>query len=164
MSEEKVMDKKESIDEKGDVKAENQEKKQEKKVKNTLENIEKKLLEVQNNNGKFPDFNVGDTIRVYVKIIEGDKQRIQPYEGVVIGFKHGGIRKTFTVRRVSHNVAIERIFPYHSPYIDKIELVKKGKVRRAKLYYLRGKFGRAASILEKVNQANSDNKTEESSQ
>jgi len=120
-----------------------------KKIKNNLMDVEKSILELSNNNGKFPNFNVGDTIRVYVKIIEGDKQRIQPYEGIVIGFRHGGIRRSFIVRRISQNVAIEKIFPYHSPYIEKIEVVKKGKVRRAKLNYLRGKFGRSALVTEK---------------
>jgi len=121
-----------------------------KKVKNTLEEVEKFLFNEQNNKGKFPDFQVGDTIRVYVKIIEGDKQRIQPYEGTVIADKHGGVRRSFTVRRVSYGVAIERVFPYHSPFIEKVELVRRGRVRRAKLYYLRGRFGRSAVVTEKV--------------
>lgn len=121
-----------------------------KKIKNTMEEVEKLLLGEQSNNKKFPNFQIGDTVRVYVKIIEGDKQRIQPYEGIVMADKHGGIRRSFTVRRVSYGVAIERVFPYYSPYIEKIELVRKGRVRRAKLYYLRGRFGRSAVVTEKV--------------
>ena len=121
-----------------------------KPVKNNISDIEKSLLDEQNNLKKFPEFDVGDTIKVYVKIIEGDKQRLQPYEGVVLAIKHGGPRKTFTVRRISYGVAIERVFPLHSPFIEKIEMVRKGKVRRAKLYYLRGRFGRSAVITEKV--------------
>ena len=121
-----------------------------KPVKNTMESIEKNLLESQNNFNKLADFNVGDTVKVYVKIVEGDKQRVQPYIGVVIAIKHGGNRKTFTVRRISYNVAIERVFPYHSPFIEKIEIVRKGRVRRSKLYYLRGRFGRSAVVSEKV--------------
>lgn len=99
---------------------------------------------------RFNEFNVGDTVRVHVKIVEGDKQRIQPYEGVVLAKKHGGIQKTFMVRRVSQGVAIERVFPFSSPFIEKVEIVRKGRVRRAKLYYLRGRFGRSAVITEKV--------------
>ena len=116
----------------------------------SMDQVEKELLEKQNNFGKFPDFSIGDTIRINVKIIEGDKQRIQPYEGTVIAMKHGGNRKTFTVRRISYGVAIERIFPYHSPVIDSIELVRKGKARRAKLYYMRKRYGKSAVLIEKV--------------
>lgn len=120
------------------------------KVKNNLAAVEQSILAAANNNGKFPEFNVGDTVRVYVKIIEGEKARIQPYEGTVIAMKHGGIQKTFTVRRISAGVAIERVFPFHSPMLDKLEVIRKGRVRRAKLYYLRGRFGRSAVITEKV--------------
>jgi large subunit ribosomal protein L19 len=133
-----------------EVKAPKAEKTAEKKVKNTMASIEKTILEEKNNFGKFPEFAVGDTIKVYVKIIEGDKQRIQPYEGVVLAMKHGGPQESFTVRRISASVAIERVFPMHSPYLQKIELVRKGRVRRAKLYYLRGRFGRSAVVTEKV--------------
>ena len=121
-----------------------------KKIKNTMESVEKALLSEQNNAGKFPEFTVGDTIRVNYKIVEGDKQRIQPYEGVVLAMKHGQNRISFTVRRVSYGVAIERVFPFHSPMISSVELVRKGRVRRAKLYYLRGRFGRSAVVSEKV--------------
>jgi large subunit ribosomal protein L19 len=119
-------------------------------VRNSIEEIEKAAINENTNFTKYPPFGVGDTIKVYVKIIEGDKQRIQPYEGIVIAMKHGGIRKSFIVRRISYGVAIERIFPFYSPYIEKIELVRKGRVRRSKIYYLRGRFGKSAVISEKV--------------
>lgn len=120
------------------------------KIKNSIESVEKALLEAQNNFNKFPAFNVGDTVKVYVKIVEGDKTRTQPYEGVVLAMKHGGPRKSFIVRRISFNVSIERVFPMHSPFIEKVEIIRKGRVRRAKLYYLRGRFGRSAVVAEKV--------------
>lgn len=119
-------------------------------VKNTMADINKALLAEQNNEGKFPEFNVGDTIRVGVKIREGNKERVQPYEGTVIAIRSGGPAKSFIVRRISYEVAIERVFPFHSPYIESIEVVRKGRVRRAKLYYLRGRYGRSAKITEKV--------------
>ncbi|MBI3801008.1 MAG: 50S ribosomal protein L19 [Deltaproteobacteria bacterium] len=93
-----------------------------------------------------PDFKVGDTVRVHAKIIEGDKERIQVFEGAVIGRANGGNRATFTVRKISYGVGVERIFPLHSPRIDKIEVVTHGRVRRAKLYYLRELSGKAARI------------------
>ncbi|MEW5979178.1 MAG: 50S ribosomal protein L19 [Acidobacteriota bacterium] len=95
-----------------------------------------------------PEFSVGDSIRVHVKIKEGDKERIQVFEGVVIARKKGGVRSTFTVRKTSFGQGVERIFPLHSPIIERIEFVKKGRVRRAKLYYLRGLRGKAARIKE----------------
>jgi large subunit ribosomal protein L19 len=95
------------------------------------------------------NFQIGDTVRVSVKVIEGDKERIQPFEGVVIARRGGGTRETFTVRKISFGIGIERIFPLFSPSIDKIEVLKRGDVRRAKLYYLRGKKGKAAKIKEK---------------
>jgi len=95
------------------------------------------------------DFNIGDTVRISVKVVEGDKERIQPFEGVVIGRRGGGTRETFMVRKVSFGIGIERIFPLHSPVVDKIEVLKRGRVRRAKLYYLRGKKGKAAKIKER---------------
>ena len=94
------------------------------------------------------EFNVGDTVKVFYKIKEGNKERIQGYEGTVIAKKNGGIRETFTVRRVSFGVGVERTFPLHSPKIDKIEVLKKGKVRRAKLFYLRNLTGKATKIKE----------------
>lgn len=96
-----------------------------------------------------PAFRVGDTIRVHAKVIEGDKERIQVFEGVVIGRSGSGVRETVRVRKLSYGVGVERIFPLHSPMIDRIELTKQGRVRRAKLYYLRGLQGKASRIKEK---------------
>ena len=93
---------------------------------------------------------VGDTIRVHVKVKEGSRERIQVFEGTVIAKKHGGVEETFTVRRVSYGVGVEKIFPVNSPIIDKVEVVRHGKVRRAKLYYLRGRVGKAAKVKEKI--------------
>ena len=97
-----------------------------------------------------PEFNIGDTIKVHVKIKEGDKERIQIFEGTVIAKKHGGIQETFTVRRLSYGVGVERTFPVNSPKIDKIDVVRRGKVRRAKLYYLRDRVGKATRVKEKI--------------
>ena len=97
---------------------------------------------------EWPAFSVGDTVKVHYKIKEGDKQRIQIYEGVVITISGTGLTRTFIVRRISHNVGVERIFPYHSPSIEKIELVRKGKVRRSRLFYLRDKSGKESRIKE----------------
>jgi large subunit ribosomal protein L19 len=99
--------------------------------------------------GGKPEFAPGDTIRVHVRVKEGDKERIQVFQGVVIGRRGGGTRETFTVRKISGGVGVERIFPFHSPIIDKIELMRRGKVRRAKLYYLRNLRGKAARIEER---------------
>lgn len=96
-----------------------------------------------------PQFNVGDTVRVYVKVIEGSRERLQAFEGIVIQKKHGGIRETFTVRRLSYGVGVERVFSIHSPKVDRIEVIRKGKVRRAKLYYLRNRVGKAAKVRER---------------
>lgn len=96
------------------------------------------------------EFNVGDTVRVYFKVIEGNKERIQAYEGIVIARKHGGLRESFTVRRISFGIGVERTFPMHSPKIDKVVVVRKGSVRRAKLYYLRSRTGKAAKIKESI--------------
>lgn len=97
-----------------------------------------------------PAFNVGDTIKVHVKIQEGDKSRIQIFEGTVIAKKHGGVNETFTVRRVAHGCGIERVFPLHSPVVEKVEVIRRGKVRRAKLYYLRDRVGKAAKVKEQI--------------
>ncbi len=97
-----------------------------------------------------PAFNVGDTIKVHVKIQEGDKSRIQIFEGTVIAKKHGGVKETFTVRRVAHGCGIERVFPLHSPVVEKVEVIRRGKVRRAKLYYLRDRVGKAAKVKEQI--------------
>jgi len=96
-----------------------------------------------------PDIRPGDTVAVSVRVIEGDKERIQVFEGVVIKIKGGGVNKTFTVRKLSHGVGVERIFPLHSPRLAEIKIVKRGKVRRAKLYYLRELRGKAARIKDK---------------
>lgn len=98
---------------------------------------------------EIPDFKVGDTVRVYVKVKEGDRERLQPFEGVVIARRGGGLRETFMVRKISFGVGVERIFPLHSPVVDSIELIKRGDVRRAKLYYLRRKKGKEAKVKEK---------------
>jgi large subunit ribosomal protein L19 len=94
-------------------------------------------------------FSIGDTVRVFVKVVEGDKERIQPFDGVVIARSGSQVRETFTVRKISFGVGVEKIFPLHSPSVDKLEVLKRGRVRRAKLYYLRGKKGKAAKIKEK---------------
>lgn len=101
------------------------------------------------NKTDLPSFNSGDHIRVHVRVIEGDKERIQPFEGDVISIRGAGSNKTFTVRKISSGVGVERIFPYNSPKIAKIELLKQGDVRRAKLYYLRNLSGKAARIKSK---------------
>src|ERR1700741_1269438 len=93
-----------------------------------------------------PEFRVGDTVRVYVKVIEGEKERIQSFEGIVIKMNRGGNRAAFTVRKISYGIGGERIFPLHSPRIDKIQVLSRGKVRRARLYYLRGLAGKAARV------------------
>ena len=112
-------------------------------IKGLVEAIEKQEMKKE-----VPQFNVGDTVKVGFKVIEGTKERIQNFEGVVIAKKHGGIRESFTVRRLSFGVGVERTFPLHSPKIASITVVRKGKVRRAKLYYLRGLTGKAAKIQE----------------
>ena len=98
-----------------------------------------------------PDFRAGDTVRVYVKVIEGNKERIQPFEGVVITKRNEGLKSSFTVRKISHSIGVERSFMLHSPRIDRVEVLRHGSVRRAKLYYLREKVGRAARIKEDRN-------------
>jgi len=96
-----------------------------------------------------PAFSIGDTVKVFVKVIEGDKERLQPFEGIVIARKGSGTRETFTVRKISFGVGVERVFPLHSPIIGKIDVTKRGVVRKAKLYYLRHKKGKDARIKEK---------------
>ena len=93
---------------------------------------------------------IGDTVRVHVKVKEGSRERIQIFEGIVIAQKHGGIEETMTVRRISYGVGVEKVFPVYSPSIDHIEVVRKGAVRRAKLYYLRGRVGKGAKVKEKL--------------
>ena len=99
--------------------------------------------------GDIPDFRSGDTVRVHVRLTEGGKERIQVFEGLVIARKHGGVSETFTVRKISYGVGVERTFPLHAPSVAKIEVVKRGQVRRAKLYYIRELRGKAARIKEK---------------
>ncbi|MDL2235018.1 50S ribosomal protein L19 [Christensenellaceae bacterium OttesenSCG-928-L17] len=97
-----------------------------------------------------PELEVGDTVRVFVKVVEGSRERLQNFEGTVIKIQGGGIRKSFTVRRVSYGVGVERTFPYNSPRIGRIEVVRHGRVRRAKLYYLRDRVGKAAKVKERI--------------
>ena len=97
-----------------------------------------------------PKFEVGDTVRVSVRIKEGERERIQAFEGTVIAKRHGGMAETFTVRRTSYGVGVERVFPINSPFVEKVEVVRRGKVRRAKLYYLRQRTGKAAKVKQKI--------------
>ena len=96
---------------------------------------------------RFPDFRVGDTVRVYVKVIEGNKERIQPFQGICIAKKKGGAREFFRVRKISGGIGVERVFPYQSPVLERVEVVQAGKVRRAKLYYLRDRVGKKATKI-----------------
>ncbi|ASW42937.1 50S ribosomal protein L19 [Clostridium isatidis] len=105
-------------------------------------------IEAEQLRNDLPQFNVGDTLKVYVKIKEGTRERVQMFEGTVIKKQNGGLRETFTVRRVSYGIGVERTFPLNAPSIDKIEVVRKGKVRRAKLFYLRDRVGKAAKVKE----------------
>ena len=107
-----------------------------------------KSIEAEQLKNEIPAFNVGDTIRVYAKVVEGEKERLQMFEGVVIKRQNGGVLETFTVRRIASGVGVERTWPIHSPRIDRIEVVRRGIVRRAKLYYLRDRVGKAAKVKE----------------
>lgn len=128
---------------------------------NTLEKFEKKQLENLKAGKNLPEFNPGDTVKVHLKVKEGEKERVQVYEGVCIAKKNAGINSSFTVRKISYGEGIERVLPLYSPQISKIELVKSGDVRRSKLYYLRGRSGKSARISEKntFGQAITENKT-----
>ncbi len=97
-----------------------------------------------------PSVTVGDTVRVHLKVKEGNRERIQVFEGTVIAKKHGGIAETFTVRRISYGVGVEKVFPLHSPVIERVETIRRGKVRRAKLYYLRDRVGKRAKVKERL--------------
>lgn len=97
-----------------------------------------------------PKLEIGDTVRVFVKVVEGNRERLQNFEGIVIKMQGGAVRKSFTVRRVSYGVGVERTFPYNSPRIGRIEVVRHGKIRRAKLYYLRDRVGKAAKVTERI--------------
>ena len=112
---------------------------------NIIREIEREQLKQE-----IPTFNVGDTVKVHVKVVEGKRERIQIFEGTVMKRQNGGIRETFTVRKISSGVGVERTFPLHSPRVEKIEVTRKGKVRRAKLFYLRDRIGKAAKIKEKM--------------
>ena len=109
------------------------------------------VIEQENLRTDLPDIKIGQTVKVWFKIKEGNKERLQAFEGVVIARKNGSIRETFTVRRLSFGVGVERTFPFHSPKIDHIDIVRNGKVRRAKLYYLRGRNGKGAKLKEIIN-------------
>ena len=109
-----------------------------------IQNIEQQQLRTD-----LPEIAIGDTVRVFVKVVEGNRERLQAFEGTVIARQHGGMRETFTVRRVSYGIGVERIFPLHSPRVDHIEVVRHGKVRRAKLYYLRDRVGKASKLKER---------------
>jgi large subunit ribosomal protein L19 len=109
-----------------------------------------RTVEASQKKADLPDFKAGDTVRVYFKIVEGKTERIQLYEGLVICMKNSNVRRTFTVRKTSYGVGVERVFPLSSPRIQKIEIVRPGRVRRAKLYYIRGKIGKAAKIKELI--------------
>ena len=109
-----------------------------------------KAIENEQLKSDITDFNVGDTVKVYAKVIEGSRERIQVYEGTVLKRQNGGARETFTVRKLSNGVGVEKTWPLHSPIIDKIEVVRRGKARRAKLFYLRDRIGKAAKVKEIV--------------
>jgi len=107
-----------------------------------------RALEREQLRENLPKFAIGDTVRVFVKVVEGSRERLQAFEGTVIAKRNGSIRETFTVRRMSYGIGVERTFPLHSPRVDRIEVIRRGRVRRAKLYYLRGLSGKAAKIKE----------------
>ena len=107
-------------------------------------------LDQQNMKETLPEMNVGDTVRVAVRIKEGSRERIQNFEGTIIAKKHGGVEQTITVRRLSYGVGVEKVFPVHSPNVVDVQTVRRGKVRRAKLYYLRDRVGKAAKVKEKI--------------
>jgi large subunit ribosomal protein L19 len=116
---------------------------------NVIKEIEQEQIKKLTASKEIPDFGPGDTVLVNVKITEGDKSRIQAYEGVCIARTGGGIHESFTVRKISYGEGVERVFPLYSPTVDSIQVVRRGKVRRAKLYYLRGRRGKSARIVEK---------------
>jgi large subunit ribosomal protein L19 len=117
---------------------------------NTLQQLEHDYMVEMKAKRAVPDFTPGDTVRVYVKVTEGQRERVQAYEGVCIARKHAGINSSFTVRKISFGEGVERVFPLFAPIIDKIDVVRKGRVRRAKLYYLRERRGRSARIAEEA--------------
>ena len=126
-------------------------------MNNILENFEKDQLQKLITGKTYPEFNSGDTLKVHLKVKEGEKERIQVFEGVCIAKKNAGVNSSFTVRKISYGEGVERVLPYYSPQISKIEVVKKGDVRRSKLYYLRDRSGKSARITEKTSFNNNDN-------
>ena len=120
---------------------------------NIIQTLEKEQIEKLSAGKDIPDFGPGDTVLVNVKVVEGDKSRVQAYEGVCIGRSGGGLHQNFTVRKISYGEGVERVFPLYSPMIDSIKVVRRGKVRRAKLYYLRGLRGKKARIVEATSSA-----------
>ena len=126
-------------------------------MNNILENFEKDQIQQLMSGKTYPEFNAGDTLKVHLKVKEGEKERIQVFEGVCIAKKNAGVNSSFTVRKISYGEGIERVLPYYSPRISKIEVIKKGDVRRSKLYYLRGRSGKSARITEKSSFNNNDN-------
>lgn len=112
---------------------------------NIVDIIEKEAMKTN-----LPQLSIGDTVKVWVKVVEGNRERLQAFEGIIIAFRNGSVRETFTVRRLSFGVGVERTFPLHSPKIDHIDIVRHGKVRRAKLYYLRDRVGKAARLKEVI--------------
>ena len=127
---------------------------------NVIDKIQKDQMDKIVAERSIPDFSAGDTIKVDVKIVEGDKERIQAFEGLCIARSGGGLNESFTVRKISYGEGVERIFPIFSPKIAGITVLKKGKVRRAKLYYLRDRRGKSARIVEKIQVSKKDNKTQ----
>ena len=121
------------------------------KMSNIISELEKEQLRTD-----LPELEVGDSVRVFVKVIEGNRERLQNFEGVVIKIQGGGVRKSFTVRRISYGVGVERTFPYNSPRIGRIEIVRHGVVRRAKLFYLRERSGKSAKIRERIEDKKND--------
>ncbi len=109
-----------------------------------------KKIEAANMKAEKPEFKVGDTVRVHVRVIEGKRERIQMFEGTVLKKQHGGVNETFTVRKISSGIGVERTFPVHSPKVAQVDVVRRGKVRRAKLNYLRGRVGKAARVKERI--------------
>ena len=123
---------------------------------NTIEQLEAEQIEKLTAERPVPDFQPGDTLRVRVKVVEGTRERIQAFEGVCIGRKNAGLNSSFTVRKISYGEGVERVFPLYSPRIDGIEVVRRGDVRRAKLYYLRGRRGKSARIAERTMRRDKD--------
>ena len=118
---------------------------------NLIQQIEKAEMAAIASKRDIPEFEAGDTVRVHVRVTEGTRTRLQAYEGVVIARKGGGLQESFTVRKISYGEGVERVFPLFSPMVEKVEVVRRGKVRRAKLYYLRGRMGKSARIVEATN-------------